>query len=150
LYFQCKLSWYCKKCSMSRIRAEEDHRLIRNFHIREQNSVTISILSLCNYLVKSREKSFSDFCLTFSLLLIIIIGSISFLNMALSKPSSHIPLLTSDGIRLMVGPVHQILMVLITKSFFLALILPVHHQTTLQDYTSDNISGGVNNSKGRI
>ena len=36
--------------------------------------------------------------LAFSLLLIIIIGSSSFLNMALSKSSSHIPLLTSDGI----------------------------------------------------
>src|SRR5215472_2437638 len=38
------------------------------------------------------------FRLCLALLLILIIGSSSFLNMALSKPSSHFLLLTSDGI----------------------------------------------------
>ena len=45
-----------------------------------------------------REMQTLGLCSAFSLLLILIIGSSSFLNMALSKSSSHIPLLTSDGI----------------------------------------------------
>src|SRR5215469_6694475 len=40
--------------------------------------------------------------LAFSLLLLLTIGNSSFLNMAVSKSSSHSPLLTSDGIS--VGP----------------------------------------------
>jgi peptidoglycan/xylan/chitin deacetylase (PgdA/CDA1 family) len=45
-----------------------------------------------------REMQTVGLCLTFSSLLILIISSSSFLNMALSKSSSHFPLLTSDGI----------------------------------------------------
>jgi peptidoglycan/xylan/chitin deacetylase (PgdA/CDA1 family) len=94
-----------------------------------------------------REKQRFGF-LAFSLLLIIIIGSSSFLNMALSKSSSHIPLLTSDGISINGGTASSNINGTYNQSFLTSRPYFAHAPS---DYTLDgNISGAVNNTNNKV
>ena len=102
-----------------------------------------------------REKQPFGLCLAFSLLLIIIISSSSSsLSMALSKSSSHIPLLTSHGIsvndRISVndetGPSN--INDAYNQSFSTSRPYFAHAPS---DYTSDdNVSSAVNNSNNKV
>ena len=94
-----------------------------------------------------REKQRFGF-LAFSLLLILIIGSSSFLNMALSKSSSHIPLLTSDGISINGGTASSNINGTYNQSFLTSRPYLAHAPS---DYTLDgNISGAVNNTNNKV
>jgi len=94
-----------------------------------------------------REKQRFGF-LAFSLLLILIIGSSSFLNMALSKSSSHIPLLTSDGISINGGTASSNINGTYNQSFLTSRPYFAHAPS---DYTLDgNISGAVNNTNNKV
>ena len=86
------------------------------------------------------------FRLCLALLLILIIGSTSFLNMVLSKPSSHFPLLTSDGISVNGGTGSSN----INGAYNQSTSRP-HFVHAPSDYTLDgNISGAVNNSNNKV
>ncbi|HXP49404.1 MAG TPA: polysaccharide deacetylase family protein [Bacteroidia bacterium] len=86
--------------------------------------------------------------MAFSLLLILIIGSSSFLNMALSKSSSHIPLLTSDGISINGGTASSNINGTYNQSFLTSRPYLAHAPS---DYTLDgNISGAVNNTNNKV
>jgi peptidoglycan/xylan/chitin deacetylase (PgdA/CDA1 family) len=93
-----------------------------------------------------REKQRFGF-LAFSLLLILIIGSSSFLTVALSKSSSHIPLLTSDGISINGGTASSNNGTY-NQSFLTSRPYFVHAPS---DYTLDgHISGAVNNTNNKV
>ena len=86
------------------------------------------------------------FRLCLALLLILIIGSTSFLNMVLSKPSSHFPLLTSDGISVNGGTGSSN----INGAYNQSTSRP-HFAHAPSDYILDgNISGAVNNSNNKV
>src|SRR5215469_1855908 len=88
------------------------------------------------------------FRLCLALLLILIIGSSSFLNMALSKPSSHFPLLTSDGISVNGGTGSSNINGAYNQSFLTSRLYFAHAPS---DYTLDgNISGAVSNSNNKV
>jgi hypothetical protein len=94
-----------------------------------------------------REKQPFGLYLAF-LLLIIIIGSSSSLNMVLSTTSSHLPLLTSDGISIngRTGPSN--INGVYDQSFFTSRPYFAHEPS---DYTLDgNISGAINNSNNKV
>jgi peptidoglycan/xylan/chitin deacetylase (PgdA/CDA1 family) len=88
------------------------------------------------------------FRLCLALLLILIIGSSSFLNMALSKPSSHIPLHTSDGISVNGGTGSSNINGAYNQSF---LTSHPYFAYAPSDYSLDsNINVAVNNSNNKV
>jgi hypothetical protein len=93
-----------------------------------------------------REKQ-SFGLLAFSLLLILIISSSSFLNMALSKSSSHIPLLTSDTISVNGGTGPSNINGTYNQSFSTSRPYFAHASS---DYTSGGNLSSTNNSNNKV
>ena len=88
------------------------------------------------------------FRLCLAVLLILIIGSSSFLNMALSKPSSHIPTHTNDGISVNGRTGSSNINGTFNQSFSTSRPYFTHAPS---DYTlDDNITGAVSNSNSKV